>query len=246
MSRDVVAASVALLVATTSNAAFTGWTAYSRVSGSVLLVDVLANFDGSDARLLSVFDANIAASGASFRQQATLQRKGWAPEADQGPDDHDSFMTIGHLEFGGETFVGSNVQADPNFTSTSGAWSGTIASAPSTSIPANAGWYCVPTSETIGQTWAFPLDTVGDSGSWQNRQGDFGVWVAHFAFDIASISDGATLSFDASAGFRPDAGTGAPIVGDGAATFALLVPAPGAVVALPLLFAAGRGRRRHG
>ena len=246
MSNHFVAASFALLVSTTSHAAFTGWTAYSRVSGSVLLVDVLANFDSSQARLLSVFDANIAASGASFRQQATLQRKGWAPEADQGPDDHDSFMTIGHSEFGGETFVGSGIQADPNFTSTSGAWSGTIASAPSTSIPANAGWYCVPNSETIGQTWAFPLSELGGSGSWQNRQGDFGVWVAHFAFDIASISAGATLTFDASTGFRPDANAGAPIVGDGLATFGLLVPAPGTVLALPALLSAVRGRRRRG
>jgi len=234
----------AAVIASPSLAGFTGWTALSRTSGSVLLVDVLANFSDANARALNVWDANITVTGASFLQQATLQRKGWAPAADQGPDDHDSFMTLGHVDELGITYVGQNVHGDPSFTSTPGAWNGTISSAPSMAVPTNAGWYCVPTSAAPGQVQAIDLDSIENSGLWQHRTGTHGVWVAHFAFDLASIAAGARLSFAASVGYRPDALPGNPIVGLGSSQFLLTVPTPGVSIAMLVFALGGRSRRR--
>lgn len=236
----------AAVIASPCLAGFTGWTAFSRVSGSVLLVDVFAGFSDQNARALLVFDANIAVTGASFLQQSSIQRRGWAPAADQGRGDHDSFMTLGSATEDGTTYVGWGVQGDPSFTGTPGAWAGTPGSAPSTAVPTRAGWYCVPDGTAAGQLNPVALASFQEPGAWQRRTGTHGVWVAHFAFNAASIAPGAALNFDATVGYREAPGPGDPTIGQQSTQFILAVPAPGVSMAMLALSRAVRnGRRRR-
>ena len=230
--RNTLAALAALSFSVPASAAFVGWSALTRVDAatSTVFVDVVANFDSSADRALNVFNANISVSGAQFLQDTSIGRKAWAPQIGQTSRDRDSFMTIGMFETSEATFAASTA-GDPNFTGTPGAWSGTPLSAPSTSIPPNAGWYT--SNPTSTENVAFDLSTVED-GDWQNRQAGFGVWVAHFALDQSAIAAGASISFGAKVGYKASAAPGSAIIGNDTQTF--LIPAPGA---LALLGAAG-------
>jgi hypothetical protein len=231
--RPTLPAVAALTLSTPASAAFVGWAAYTRteLGSSTVFVDVFATFDGAADRALNVFNGNIGASGATFLQAGSIGKKAWAPQAGQSAGERDSFMTVGGLLVGGEYYASSATGGDPSFTGTAGAWNPTILSTPSTTIPANAGWFA---SDPFGtDNVAVDLDAaVG--GEWQSRTAQFGVWVAHFAFDAASVAPGATVTFNAKVGYKTGTGPGGSIVAADARTF--MIPAPGAIA---LLGAAG-------
>ncbi len=231
--RCTLPALAVLSLSAPASAAFVGWAAYSRVDAatSTVFVDVFANFNGASDRVLNVFNANISTSGASFLQSGAMARKAWSPQIGQTVDDRDSFMTIGGLVAGDEFFASSSTGGDPSFTATAGAWNPTILSTPSTAVPVNAGWFAGdPNSSDIV---AIDLDGA-TGGSWQNRTAQYGVWVAHFAFNAASVTPGASVTFNAKAGYKSSAAAGSPLFGNDSQSFA--IPAPGAVA---LLGAAG-------
>lgn len=208
-----------------------GWAATSRIDGATVLVDVVANFDSASDRVLNVFDTGIGASGATFIQASSLSRKAWAPAAGQTGDERDSFMTIGGVD-GLFTIAGSGTGGDPSFTGTPGAWTPTLLSTPATAVPDNAGWYA--SDPASAEIVAMDLDAA-PALDWQNRAGRYGVWVAHFAFDLAALAPGSSVTFGGQVGYKATDGPGGAMFGGGSARFAI-VPAPGAVA---LLAAAG-------
>jgi hypothetical protein len=231
--RCTLPALAVLSLSAPASAAFVGWAAYSRVDAatSTVFVDVFANFDGASDRVLNVFNANVAASGAGFLQSGLTSRKAWAPQAGQTVDDRDSFMTIGGTFAGEEFYASAATGGDPGFTATAGAWNPTILSTPSTAVPANAGWFAGnPNSVDIV---AIDLDAA-TGGLWQNRAARYGVWVAHFAFDATTVSAGDTVSFSSQVGYKANGNPGGALYGTDARVFS--IPAPGAIA---LLAAAG-------
>ena len=228
---SLTATAIALACAARGHAGFVGWAAASRIDGGTLFVDVVANFDSADDRVLNVFDAQVTAVGASFLQDSAIARKAWRPETGQSGADRDSFMTIGTAD-SGFGLAGTGTAGDPNFTSAPGAWNPTLFSAPSESVPPKAGWYAADPASM--EAIAFDLDAIGGA-SWQGRQARYGVWVAHFAFDLDPGPAKAALGFSGSVGYKSTPGPGGAQFGSGSAQFAV-IPAPGAVT---LLAAAG-------
>ena len=239
MSFAIAAAGCGLL-AGSADAGFVGWAAATRTSGTTVFVDVVANFDAGADRVLNVFDATIVASGTAFLQEAVTSRKAWAPSLGQTGEDRDSFMTLGGQSADSFGAAGSTTAGDPNFTGTPGAWNGTPLSAAMTTVPPDAGWYSNDPSST--EIVAIDLDTVRGA-AWQGRSARYGVWVAHFAFDAATVLPGSTVSFQATVGYKPNANPGGASFGSASGMF--VVPAPGAAALLgaAITIAAG-GRRR--
>lgn len=235
------ASAAALCCAAPAGAGFVGWAAASRIDGTTLFVDVVANFDSAADRLLNVYDAQIGVVGAAFLQDLAMPRKAWAPAAGQTGGDRDSFMTIGGTA-GLFDAASASTGGDPGFSSTPGAWAPTPLSAPSTSVPPNAGWYA---SDPSGAE-ILAMDLEPASGlDWQNRSGRYGVWVAHFAFDLASLAPGGSIGFAGQVGFKATDGPGGAMFGGGSARFSI-IPAPGALTLLAaagVLGARARGRR---
>lgn len=228
------------LLTGSAHAGFVGWAAATRTSGSTILVDVVANFDSASDRVLNVFDATIVASGTAFLQDAALPRKAWAPQAGQTGEDRDSFMTLGAQSPEPFGLAGSTTAGDPNFTATPGAWNGTPLSAAMTTVPPEAGWYSSdPGSPEIV---AVDLDSLLGA-AWQGRSARYGVWVAHFAFDAATLAAGSIVSFQATVGYKPNASPGGATFGTAAGTF--VVPAPGAAALLGAAITIAYGGRRR-
>jgi hypothetical protein len=235
------ASAAALSCAVPASAGFVGWTARTSIdpTTSTVFVDVFAGFDGTTDRVLNVYDADIVASGATFLQASSVARKAWSPEIGQTSVDRDSFMTLGTEVAEGIRYASTATAGDPGFTSFAGAWNGTPGSAPSTTVPDKAGWYASnPASAAIV---AEALDGAGAHG-WQNRSTQFGVWVAHFAFDAGSVSAGANISFTASIGSKPDANPGGWTIATDSRMF--LVPGPWSL-GLAAVAGIGQGRRRR-
>jgi hypothetical protein len=235
------ASAAALSCAVPASAGFVGWAAASRIDGTTVLVDVVANFDAASDRVLNVYDTGIGVSGATFIQDPALSRKAWAPAAGQTGDERDSFMTIGGTD-GLFALSGSGTGGDPSFTGTPGAWTPTLLSTPSTMVPPNAGWYA--SDPASAEIVAMDLDSA-PGRDWQNRAGRYGVWVAHFAFDLAALAPGASVTFAGQVGYKATVGPGGPMFGGGSAQFTI-IPAPGAVALLAaagLVGARARARR---
>jgi len=218
--------------ASVANASFVGWVGALSNHGSFVYLDVYAGMSGSNDHLLSVFNMNISSAGATFVQGATPDTSRWAPSYGTATrDSADSFVTFGEENYNGITYSSSETTRDPNFTN--------YFVAGATTIPTLAGWYSPNPLSTAGD--ALSLVPAVQHATVLGAPADFGIWVAHFAFDASSIAPGASVHFEGQSGYRL-AGSQTALFGRDSQTFVL--PAPGALALLGLGGVAARRRRR--
>ena len=234
-SRVRLLTATGLAVATTASvadAAFVGWVGALTDHGSFVALDVFAGMSVPTQHLLNVYNMDIATAGATFVQGDTMATRTWAPAFGTATmDSADSFVTLGMLSDGPLTLASSATSRDPNFTNylTPGA----------TTIPHNAGWY---NGDPLGtDADAVMLVPAVQRATWMGAAAKYGIWVAHFVFNVADIAPGASVGFAGTAGYR-DAGSTVAQFGQDTRTFAL--PAPGALAALVVGGCAARRRRR--
>ena len=191
-------------VAASANAGFLGFVALAKQSGANVMVDIYTAVGNSSDKFLNVFNLNASTTAAGgFYQQPGLATKTWKPDAasfNSTRSSIDSFMTAGTYSggaYGGEYYASTNTNGDPNFTGTN--WNATPASAATTTIPANAGWYTGdPTSVDNSAQLLAPLavgytrfdtgatDASGNTaGSVGSANATYGIWCAHLV--IAGI-----------------------------------------------------------
>ena len=217
----VVAASCTV---TGANAAFVGWTGRVHSAGGYVLLDVFAAVSSQQDHLLNVFNTQIAATGTTFYQAPGLATKAWSPYfGTSSMDSADSFVTLGVFESTGTNYSATGTAGDPNFAG----YSPTPVSAPSTTIPAGAGWYT--TQPLSSESDAKPKPAFFGAGSWQGAQAPMGIWVAHFAFEASTITAESSVSFLGTAGYKVGSSTVA-VFGTDAQVF--MLPAPGALALL--------------
>ena len=219
---------------TGAHAGFVGWTGSVRSSGGYVLLDVFAAVDGAQDHLLNVFGMQVSARGTTFYQAPGLATKAWNPYfGTSSMNSADSFVTLGVFESTGTSYAASATAGDPDFAG----YSPTLASAPSTGIPSGAGWY---TSQPLSAESHARQLPASYAASWQGAQAPMGIWVAHFAFDVSTITAGSSVSFAGNAGYRVGASTNA-VFGSDSQVF--MLPAPGAVTLLAAAAASMRCRR---
>jgi hypothetical protein len=208
------------LATTGAHAGFVGWTGYVHSSGGYVMLDVFAAVSNSQDHLLNVFNTQITANGTTFYQAPGLATKAWSPYfGTSSMDSADSFVTLGVFESTGTNYSATGTAGDPNFAG----YSPTPVSAPSTTIPAGAGWYT--TQPLSSESDAKPTPAFF-TGSWQGAQAPMGIWVAHFAFEASTITAARSVSFLGTAGYRVGPSTVAEF-GTNAQVF--MLPAPGAL-----------------
>ncbi len=223
-----------------ADAGFLGFVAGAKQSGTNVIVDVFAAVGNASDKFLNVYNTNASTTAAGgFYQQAGLSTKTWKPTTDftSTRNSIDSFMTAGTYSggaYGGEYYVSTNTNGDPNFTGTS--WNGTPASAAATTIPALAGWYTGdPTSvdNTTEVLASVAGDRVNASGA---ASANFGIWCAH----LVVTSNTTTVSWDAFTSIKDGVTGGTSQAQSFTANF---LPAPGAIALLGLAGFASRRRR---
>ena len=245
MRTALLAASAATLFASTADAGFAGFVAYSRNVGSYTVIDVFAAVTNASDKFLNVYDVQ---SNCVYVQKNTLSTKTWKPDALQNRSvTDDSFMTAGT---GAGGYASSLTGGDPNFTGAS--WNGTPSSLPAETIPANAGWYTndpfsADNAAELMSAWAggfnrtdsfFVASEAGYSAPGNSGGATYGIWCAHLVVTNMNRQIGYNFSFRASASIKDGA--------NGAVTQATyeFVPAPGAIGLLAMAGAASGRRRR--
>ena len=199
-----------------ADAGFLGFVAFAKQNGSNVMVDIYTAVGNSSDKFLNVYNTNASTTAAGgFFQQAGLATKTWKPDAasfNSTRSSIDSFMTAGTYSggaYGGEYYASTNTNGDPNFTGTN--WNATPASAATTTIPANAGWYTGdPTSVDNSAQLLAPLavgytrfdtgataasgNTAGSVGS---TGAQYGIWCSHMV--IAGTLANFRIDYSASA-----------------------------------------------
>jgi hypothetical protein len=245
-------------IVASADAGFMGFVAFAKQSGSYVVVDVFTAVSNSSDKFLNVYNANITTTSAGgFYQAAGLANKTWKADVanfNSTRSSIDSFMTAGTYSggaYGGEYYASPNTNADPNFCfpSNGNNWcNATPASAPATTVPANAGWYTGdPTSvdnnaellNFLGYTridsGATPAsdNTLGSAGS---AGAQYGIWCSHMV--IAGTLANVRIDYSASASIK-DGMTG----GTDQRISTFVIPAPGAIALLGVGGIAMRRRR---
>jgi len=231
-----------------------GFVAFAKQSGTFVVVDVFMSVSSSNDRFLNVYNANITTTNSGgFYQAEGLSNKTWKPDTASFASTRnsiDSFMSAGTHSggaYGGEYYASTNTNGAPDFTGTS--WGPTPASAPATTIPANAGFYTGdPASvdnkaELLTLTGHSRIDSGatlasgGTNGSAGSAGTAYGIWVFHMVLANATLEN-----------FRIDCSASASIK-DGMpgsldqriSTF--VIPAPGTIAILGIGGIAMRRRR---
>jgi len=256
MKTVLFVAAAASAVVASADAGFLGFVASSRTVGAYTVVDVFAGVQNASDKFLNVYNTT---SNGTFYQAAGLANKTWKPDSanfNSTRTSIDSFMTAGTYSggaYGGEYYASTNTNGDPNFTGTS--WSGTPASAPATTIPANAGWYTgdpfsvdnqaqllAPLSVGYTRFNSFATAQSGNTnGSVGSANAQYGIWCSHIVIAGTLNANLMTslISWSASASIK-DGVTSA--TDQRISTFAA-VPAPGALALLGVAGFASRRRR---
>lgn len=239
MNRQILVTLSAAALASSSHAAFLGWTAIARTARGATVVDIFAVTSSANHKLLNVYDASIGTSDSGgFFQAAGLASKTWKPDSSgytSTRDTIDSFMTIGAERFDGDPniYAGSTTAGDPNFVSPY--WNGTPASLAASTVPSLAGWYSTdPTSSTL-----LAETLSGVSGERQGTAGLYGVWAGHLV--IASTAAN-TITWNVSATVK---NLETNLSQQLTFTNTFTIPAPGAFALLGIARAAARRSRRH-
>jgi len=264
-SLAVVVVGTASLVAS-ADAGFLGFVALAKQSGANVFVDIYTAVGNSSDKFLNVYNTNASTTAAGGFFQATgLANKTWKPDAANFTatrNSVDSFMTAGTYSggaYGGEYYASTNTNGDPNFTTPR--WGPTPASAPATTIPANAGWYTGdPTSVdnsaqllsslSAGYTRIDSVATaaVGTTGATVGSAGaQYGIWCSHIVIAgtlnpqtlLGGFGDPAVITWNAAASIK-DGVSG--LTSQGQSQFP--VPTPGAIALLAVAGFSSR-RRRH-
>ena len=253
-----IAALAAASLLAPADAGFAGFVAFSRNVGANTVIDVFAAVTNASDKFLNVYDLQ---SDGTFVQKAGLATKTWKPDtaeftSTRGTSD-DSFMTAGTFgggAYGGEYYASGSTTGDPNFTSATGRWNATPASAPATTIPSNAGWFTgdPPSVDNAAENmsaWGsgftrtdsrFLTSSGGYAGPRTSMGTSFGIWVAHLVVAGNGKQIGVDFTFRASTSVKD--GVNAATTQARYEFTSPPVPAPGAVA---LLAAAGMVARRR-